>query len=519
MADAIVIGSGPNGLVAANLLADAGWDVLVLEANERPGGAVRSSELIEPGYINDHCSAFFPLGVSSPAITKLSLEDFGLVWRRSEVVVAHESLDGHSAHIATSLDETARSLGSDGDAWREFLAMWNQHSDVLLSALFTPFPPVRASARLARGLGPKGLIRFARTALLPVRRLGEEHFAGEQARRVIAGLALHADLLPESALSGFYGWLMSALAQTHGFPVPQGGAGMLTRAMVKRLESKGGSVVCSSRAVEVIVRDRRGVAVKCEDGSEFDARRSILADVDAPALYSKLLPADALPDDVLRDLKNFQWDAATFKVDWNLNGPIPWHSDAARRSGTVHVGEGVDALSVDASQLARGVLTDSPFLLLGQQSMTDPTRQPAGKETVWAYTHVPHEIRSDVGGKIKGVWNESETNEFVDRIEREIEKRAPGFRDLVRGRHVMTPAKLQSDNANLVHGSIGGGTAQIHQQLIFRPIPGWGRPETPVRNVYLASSSAHPGGGVHGACGANAARAALFHARLSRRRS
>jgi phytoene dehydrogenase-like protein len=516
MHDAIVIGSGPNGLVGANQLADEGWDVLVLEASAEPGGAVKSTELIEPGYINDHCASFFPLGAASPAIESMGLEEYGLKWLRSPLVVAHASLDGNSAYIAPTADETAEGLGADGDAWLKLHGLWSRQSKNILSALFTPFPPVRAGAKMAWSLRGRDLVRFARMGVLPVRTMGEERFSGEPARRLLAGLALHADLLPESALSGFYGWLMGALGQQFGFPVPEGGAGRLSAAMVTRLKAHGGKVVCNKRVTKIIVRKNRAVAVQCEDGSEYEVRRAVLADVDAPSLYTRLLPADSVPQDQMEDINNFQWDTSTVKVDWNLDGPIQWTNAPARRSGTVHVGEGVDALSTTASQLARGVIPDKPFLLLGQHSMTDASRSPQGKETAWAYTHVPRRVKADAGGNLTGAWSQAEADSFVDRMEDEIEARAPGFKALIRGRYVMTPNDLESENSNLVGGAVGGGTAQLHQQLVFRPIPGWGRPETPVKGLYLASSSAHPGGGVHGACGANAARAALFHWRLRR---
>lgn len=514
MPDAVVIGSGPNGLVAANLLADEGWDVLVLETAPVPGGAVRSSELIEPGYINDHCSAFYPLGAASPVIKSLHLENYGLEWLRSEHVMAHASLDGNSAYMASSITDTARALGPDGVGWSKLGELWSAHADQLLQALFTPFPPVRAGVRLAWSLRGKPLVRFARFGVLPVRTMGEEYFEHGPARRLLAGLALHADLLPESALSGFYGWLLAELGQFYGFPVPRGGAGELSGSMVRRLQSRSGVVRCNARVTDIIVRNKKAVAVRLDDGEEIDVKRAVLADVSAPSLYTKLLPTELIDHELTEDVKKFQWDASTVKVDWTLNGPIPWTYEPAHRSGTVHVGEGVDELSIEASQLARGAIPDKPFLLLGQQSMTDPSRQPEGKETVWAYTHVPRDVKSDAGGSLTGAWTEGETDAFVERMENEIEARAPGFKSLIRGRHVFTPKSLEEENANLGGGAVGGGTAQLHQQLIFRPIPGWGRPETPIRNVYLASAAAHPGGGVHGACGANAARAALLRWRL-----
>jgi phytoene dehydrogenase-like protein len=219
--------------------------------------------------------------------------------------------------------------------------------------------------------------------------------------------------------------------------------------------------------------------------------------------------AEHLPSSLLDDIERFHWDEATFKVDWSLDGPIPWTAPGARQAGTVHVTEGVDALTVTSGELVRGLLPTDPFLLVGQQSMTDPTRQPAGKETAWAYTHLPREVRGDARGELTGDWEGGDAERYADRIEEGIEALAPGFRSLIRGRHLLTPNSFEAENPNLSLGAIGGGTSQLHQQLVFRPTPGSGRASTPVERLFLASSSAHPGGGLHGAPGRIAARAAL----------
>jgi phytoene dehydrogenase-like protein len=521
-ADAVVIGAGPNGLVAANLLADAGWSVVVFEAEPDPGGAVRSGELTRPGFLHDRFSAFYPLGGASPVLNSLRLDRYGLRWRRSPLVLAHPLPDGRCPVLSMDLDETCASLDADspgdGDAWRRLYGEWERLGGPMIDALLTPFPPVRAGARLAARLGPAGLARFARFVLLPVQRLAAEEFSGNGAAVLLTGLALHTDLAPDSAASGLFGWLLAGLGQQVGFPVPEGGAGQLTAALVARLEARGGRVVCNTRVTRVLVRDGRAVGVLTAGGDEVGAARAVVADVGAPALYRDMVGPEHLPGWVLDALDRFQYDNSTVKVDWALDGPIPWEADAARRAGTVHMADDMEHFVMSSADMARSRIPARPTLVVGQMGVADPTRSPPGTETAWAYTHVPQAIRGDAGGDLKGVWDLAEADAFADRIEAEIERLAPGFRSLVRGRYVATPPILEASNANLVGGAVNGGTAQLHQQLIFRPVPGLARAETPVRRLYLGSASAHPGGGVHGGCGSNAARAALAWDRLSRAR-
>lgn len=497
-------------MVAANVLADAGWQVLVLEGAATPGGSVRSAELIEPGFTNDVCSAFYPLASEGSPIDQLHLERHGLRWLHAPAVLAHPTLDGSCPTLWRDLDATAASLDGlhpgDGAAWEALVRRWDELAPHLTSLLYDPFPPVRAAAGLARSMPPRDLVRLARFLLLPVRRLGEEHFGGEGARRLLAGAALHADLSPEATLSGFFGWLLCCLGQRNGFPVPEGGAGAVTQALVDRLVERGGEVRCHAPVDRIEVAGGRAVGVHVDDQGPVRARRAVVADVDAPTLYTRLVAAGDLPDHLLADIAAFHWDDATCKVDWTLDAPIPWSAPEARLAGTVHVAEGVDELTVVASELARRLVPANPFLLVGQQAVTDPSRQPPGCDTAWAYTHVPRHHP----------WTPGEEAELVDRMEGRIEALAPGFRAQIRGRHVLTPAGFEAHNPNLRAGAINGGTAQLHQQLVFRPVPGLGRASTPVRGLYLASSSAHPGGGLHGAAGANAARAAIARQRLDR---
>ncbi|MGV9234754.1 phytoene desaturase family protein [Streptomyces nigra] len=518
MPDAVVIGAGPNGLVAANVLADAGWQVEVLEEQPEPGGAVRHDRGVDPDFVSDVFSSFYPLAAASPILAGLRLEEHGLRWSHAPSVVAHPLTDGRCALLDRDVEVTAASLEAfapgDGDAWRRLHDIWEKLRPDLLGTLFTPFPPVRAGARLALRLRAAGGLRMARSLVLPVRRLGEEEFRGEGGRVLLAGNALHADLAPESAGSGGFGWLMTMLGQTYGFPVPAGGSGALTDALVRRLRSLGGEVRCGQRVERVVVRGGRAVGVRTAAGDTVAARRAVLADLSVPALYGDLVEPEHLPAQLLDDLRRFQWDFATFKVDWALDGPVPWQTEQPARAGTVHLADGVDELTRFAAQLAMREVPDRPFLLFGQMTTSDPSRSPQGTESAWAYTHVPHEIRADAADEgVTGSWNAKEQELMADRMERQVERFAPGFRRRIRARRVLAPPTLEAMDANLVGGAINGGTTAMHQQLLFRPVPGTGRPETPVPGLFLASSGAHPGGGVHGAPGANAARAALHRHR------
>ncbi|GIG28226.1 phytoene desaturase family protein [Cellulomonas marina] len=501
--DAVVIGAGPNGLVAANALVDAGWDVLVLEAQPEVGGAVRTAEVLAPGYRTDLFSAFYPLAAASPIVRGLHLEDHGLRWVHAPDVLAHALDDGRTAVLHQEASDTAAGLegwgDGDGQAWLDLVEQWDRVRDPLLDALFTPIPPVKAVARILGRTGVGGALDLARLALLPVRRLADESFRGQGGGLLLTGNAMHADIPPDAAGSGLFGWLLAMLGQDVGFPVPEHGAGSLADALARRVRAGSGSVRTGERVVRVHVRGGRAIGVETAGGERIAARRAVLADVTAPSLYGRLVEDRHLPERLKRDVARFQWDHPTFKVNWALDRPIPWRSPQAAGAGTVHLGVDMDGFVDYAADLSTGRPPERPFLLVGQMTTADPTRSPAGTESVWAYTHLPH----------GGTWDAAATAAEVERVEAALERTAPGFGDAVVARHVQSPDALEEHDANLENGSLNGGTASLHQQLVFRPTTGLGRPETPVRGLFLASASAHPGGGVHGACGWNAARAAL----------
>ncbi|WP_433280620.1 phytoene desaturase family protein [Pseudonocardia xinjiangensis] len=503
VADAVVIGGGHHGLVAAAVLADAGWDVCVLESADVVGGAIRSAEL-HPGFTADLFSAFYPLSAASPVLRALELERHGLRWAHAPTVLAHPPRPDGAPAAVLHRDRARTAAGlaehhpGDGEAWLRLCSQWDAVGEAVLRTLFTAFPPVRGPVQLLRRIGTAEALRLARFLALPAGRMGEELFASEAARLLLAGNAVHGDTPPDATVSGVFGWLLAMLGQQYGFPVPVGGSGELAAALGRRAAAAGADVRTGEHVERIEVRGGRVAAVHTATGLTVRVRRAVIADVAAPALYRDLLAPEVLPRRLHTDLERFVWDTPVVKVNWALAGPIPWRSPGVAGAGTVHVGADGRGLARWSADIETGTLPRSPFLLLGQMTTADPSRSPAGTESAWAYTHLP-----------RGVTDDGSADDLAGRVDAVLEEFAPGFGDRVLGRTVQGPRDLQAADPNLVAGAVNGGTAQLFQQLVFRPVPGLGRSETVIGGLYLGSASAHPGGGVHGVCGWLAARAAL----------
>lgn len=494
----MVIGSGPNGLTAACTLAKRGHRVLVLEANpRRPGGALGSEESTLPGFVHDVGAGFFPFGRSSPAFRALDLESAGVSWHNATIESCHPALDGTHAIIARDPELTAAHFGSprDGDAWRELAAFHRRVEARLLAALMDPFPALGPLLQL--GLG--NLLRVAAMFTRSGRSLSSSLFQSEAARRVLPALALHVDVGPDDWFGSALGYMLGLTASTGGYAVPRGGAQALTNALVTVLERQGGRLRLGARVRRVVVREGRAVAVTLEDGEEIRAGRAVMADTSAPSLCLDLLQGEHQPGFVLRKMRNFPLGFGTFKLDLALSGAVPWRVPEARLSAVVHAGESLDDLSRFVREVRGGQLPERPYLVIGQQSLCDRSRAPHDAHTLYVYSRVPSEL--------PGGWDDARER-FADRIVTRIEELAPGFRSLVLARKAHAPPDLERMNENLRGGDLGGGSNAWNRQLLFRPVFPYFRYRMPVQRLYLCSSYAHPGAGVHGMCGYNAARIA-----------
>ena len=464
--DAVVVGAGPNGLAAAIELAKAGRSVLVREAKASIGGGTRTAELTEPGFLHDVCSAVHPLAVSSPFFRSLPLADWGLEWCYPPASLAQPFDDGTAAVAYRSLDETVKHLGEDGPRYRKLLEPLVENAEALLAETLGPFRPPRH---------PLLMLRFGLRAMQSASGLANRWFRHEAAKGLFAGMAAHSVLPLEKPFTSAVALMLGITAHAVGWPVAKGGSQSITAAMAKYLVHLGGEIVVNSPVIHL---------------SDLPDSKAVLFDLTPRQIAA--IAGGVFPERYLKKLNRFRYGPGVFKVDWALDGPIPWKAGECLLASTVHVG-GTLAEVADAERAAwENRVAERPFLLIAQQSLFDDTRAPAGRQTAWGYCHVPS----------------GSTVDMTDRIERQIERFAPGFRERILARHVMTPRDYESYNANYIGGDITGGVMDLGQ-LLTRPAGLWNPYATPNPRFYICSSSTPPGGGVHGMCGYHAARAAL----------
>jgi phytoene dehydrogenase-like protein len=466
MPEAIVVGSGPNGLAAAIALAQAGVSVRVLEAAETVGGGCRSAELTLPGFIHDVCSAIHPLAVASPFLCSLPLEEHGVEWVQPPAALAHPFDDGSAVLLARSLEETAATLGVDGARYMRLLAPFVARYEELLEDVLAPLRVPRSAALMAR---------FSAFGALPASMLARSLFREERARGMFAGLSAHS-ILPLSRIpSGAYGLVLALLGHAVGWPFARGGSQRIADALASYLRSLGGEIETR--------QDVRSLA-------ELGGAGAVLLDVTPRQLLA--IGGDRLPSLYRQRLARFRYGPGVFKLDWALDGPIPWRTPECAQAATVHLGASIAEIAASERAPWRGELVARPYVVVAQQTLFDPTRAPGGKHTAWAYCHVPNGSTIDATG----------------RIEAQVERFAPGFRELILARSAIAPAELEAYNANDVGGDINGGAADV-RQLFMRPVARRSPYTTPLPHVFLCSASTPPGGGVHGMCGFHAAQAAL----------
>jgi len=461
---ACVVGAGSNGLAAAIVLAQAGLQVDVFEAEPIPGGATRSLELTLPGFMHDFGSAVYALAASSPFFSKLPLKDHGLEWVHSPAPLAHPLDDGTAVVLERDIEAAAAELGSDGHSWRALMGPLVAHWHDLAPEVLSPVLKIPSHPWL--------LARFGMNALLSAKAISRR-FKSERTRALFAGLAAHSFLSLDEPLSGAFGILMAVPAHAVGWPIARQGSQSFTNALCAYLAKLGGNITTSSR-------------VNSLDGlSGYDL---ILCDITPQQLLT--IGGRLLSENYKQQLRKFRYGPGVFKVDYALSAPIPWKATECARAATLHLGGSFDEIAVSEKAVRSGDHPERPFVLLVQPTSFDPSRAPAGKHTAWAYCHVPN----------------GSTFDLLPRLEDQIERFAPGFREIVLARHILSPSRLENMDANLVGGDISGGVIDL-RQMLFRPTRKLYSTSMP--GLYLCSSSTPPGGGVHGMCGFHAARRAL----------
>ncbi len=464
--DAVVIGSGPNGLAAAVALARKGAEVLVLEADDQPGGGTRTGELTLPGFVHDICSAVHPMGILSPFFRTLPLGEHGLEWITPPASVAHPLPDGPAVLLRRSVEETADGLGRDARAWTRLVRPFLRDPHALLADLLAP---LRLPAH------PLPFVRFGLCGAFSANRLARLLFREERARALFAGCAAHSILPLTRPLTAALGLMFAVSGHVEDWPVARGGSRAITRALASYLETLGGRIETGHRVEKL---------------SQLPPSRAVLFDT-SPELLVRIA-GDALPACYRRRLARYRYGPGVFKLDWALDGPIPWQDPACLEASTVHVGGSLEEICASERDMYRGVHSERPFLIVCQQSQFDPSRAPAGKHTGYAYCHVPHGSTRDMGHA----------------IEAQIERFAPGFRDRILARHAMGPADFERHNPNYKGGAITGGVADAFQHFT-RPVARLDPYSTPNPRLFLCSASTPPGGGVHGMCGYWAAQSVL----------
>lgn len=498
--DVIIVGAGPNGLFAACRLARAGLSVWVIEANDRPGGALWTVESTRPGFLHDVGAGFVAFH-DSPAFLGTRLADRGLSFVRGEYESAHPSPDGSCAAIARDIERSAPTFGVDADRFRALHALHARNDQHLIAMLGT-IPQIAP----LWGIGVRDGLALLRACASSSGAFARRTFTTEAARRVFPAMGLHVDVGPDDRFGMPLCWMLTMRATTAGFAVPVGGAASVTRALVADLEAHGGRLMLGTTVERIVVNDGRAVGVTVSAGRRIDCRRGVLADTTAASLYLELLDSAHVPNFIRRAMHRFRQGWGTFKLDFALSGPVPWRSEVARSSAVVHVGDSVDDLAWFTYQVRDGSLPDRPYLVLGQHTLCDPSRAPQGGQTLYAYTHAPSVLDAV---RYPGGWS-AWRDRMADRVIERIEELAPGFTSLILERAIHDPGDLErTTSRNLVGGDLGGGSNAWHRQFVFRPVFPYFRYRTPVPNVLLCSSYTHPGAGIHGMCGWNAAGVVL----------
>lgn len=464
--DAVVVGAGPNGLAAAITLARAGRSVLVLEGAETVGGGLRSAGLTLPGFLHDPCSAFHPLGIASPLWRGLPLAEHGLTWIQPPAPLAHPFDDGTAVVVERDMAATASQLGGDAGAYRRLMGTF---ADDWQHIIYDFLGPLRFPRH------PFSLVRFGLAAVWPATALARLAFRGERARAVFAGMSAHSIMPLERPATAAFGFMLGILAHAVGWPIVAGGSQRFADALASYFRSLGGEIV-TGRTVRSL--------------ADLPPAAATLFDVTPRQLIA--IAGERLPAGYQRRLGRYRHGPGVCKVDFALDGPIPWRAAECLRAGTIHVGGTLEEIAAAERAAWQGEHHERPFLILGQQSLFDPTRAPAGKHTVWAYCHVPN----------------GSTVDMTDRITAQIERFAPGFRDRILARRTRTAAEMAAYNPNYIGGDINGGVQDL-RQLFTRPVVSLNPYATPAQGIYLCSSSTPPGGGVHGMCGYFAAQTAL----------